>query len=64
MATIYDKDLRIEWKCLHEHMVVKAPNGMILYDTTRGFVSDILTPQQVRWLTDEYQKNKKHYQFI
>ncbi len=67
---ISDIDMHLEWGRTGETLKVYVKNGGLLsidvmvYNSITGFASPLLSPRQVKWITEDYEKKRKKYVFV
>jgi len=60
--SISDLDLKLEWSRTGEDLRV-TNKGKVLYSSVSGLVSPSLSPRQVRWITEDYERKRKQYAY-
>lgn len=59
---VVDKDLELKWSFYHQDLKV-LHKGKIMFNSLTGFVSGVLSPQQVQWISLHYSKSRFNYIF-
>lgn len=60
---ISDLDILLSWSRMGDHLKAHTVEGTLVYSSATGFVSDLLSPQQVKWIQEDYNRKKKNYVF-
>lgn len=60
---ISDLDMILEWNRTGTDLKVRTVEGTLLFSSTTGFVSPLLSERQVKWVTEDYTRKKKNYIF-
>jgi hypothetical protein len=60
--SVSDKDLVLQWG-FHNQDLKVTHAGKVLFNSVTGFVDSDLSPRQVSWIQDHYQKARMNYSF-
>jgi hypothetical protein len=60
---ISDLDIILEWSRTGDSLKAKTTEGTLLYSSVTGISSPLLSPRQVKWITEDYTRKKKNYVF-
>lgn len=60
---ISDIDMLLVWSRTGTDLKVQTTEGTLLYNSVTGFVHTSLSPRQVKWITEDYERKKKNYVF-
>jgi hypothetical protein len=55
--------MRLEWNRIGDHLKVVLANGTLLYQSSIGYASPLLSARQVKWIQEDYNRKKKNYVF-
>lgn len=61
--TVSDLDMILEWSRTGTDLKVRTVEGTLLFSSSVGFVSPLLSERQVKWVTEDYNRKKKNYVF-
>lgn len=60
--TFSDKDLVLTWGFFKQDLKV-SHKGTLVYNSVNGFAHEALSPRQVSWITEHYNKTRVNYVF-